>query len=62
MKRVKSTGQAQRFLPSHNGINNLFLLRRNHIQPINIELPGLGVPDVDRHHRCRPPLLRCSRQ
>ncbi len=28
MKRLKSAGQAQRFLSAHNGINNLFHLRR----------------------------------
>jgi len=28
MKRFKSAGQAQRFLAAHDGINNLFLLRR----------------------------------
>src|SRR3954452_23973491 len=30
MKRVKSAGQAQRFLSAHDGINNLFHLRRDH--------------------------------
>jgi len=30
MKRFKSAGQAQRFLSAHDGINNLFLLRRHH--------------------------------
>jgi len=29
MKRFKSAGQAQRFLSAHDGINNLFLLRRH---------------------------------
>jgi len=29
MKRFKSPGQAQRFLSAHDGINNLFLLRRH---------------------------------
>ncbi len=28
MKRFKSAGQAQRFLSAHDGINNLFHLRR----------------------------------
>jgi len=28
MKRFKSPGQAQRFLSAHDGINDLFLLRR----------------------------------
>ena len=31
MKRFKSPGQAQRFLSAHDGINNLFHLRRAHI-------------------------------
>lgn len=30
MKRFKSAGQVQRFLSAHNGINNLFHLRRDH--------------------------------
>ena len=30
MKRFKSAGQAQRFLSAHDGINNLFYLRRDH--------------------------------
>src|SRR4051794_4274827 len=30
MKRFKSPGQAQRFLSAHDGINNLFHLRRDH--------------------------------
>src|SRR5215204_5632539 len=30
MKRFKSAGQAQRFLAAHEGINNLFHLRRDH--------------------------------
>ena len=29
MKRFKSPGQAQRFLSAHDGINNLFHLRRD---------------------------------
>ena len=29
MKRFKSAGQAQRFLSAHDGINNLFQLRRH---------------------------------
>ena len=28
---VKSAGQAQRFLSAHDGINNLFLLRRHRV-------------------------------
>lgn len=32
MKRFKSTGQAQRFLSGHGGINNLFYLRRNQVR------------------------------
>ncbi len=31
VKRFKSAGQAQRFLSAHDGINNLFLLRRHHV-------------------------------
>src|SRR3954470_21401478 len=31
MKRFKSAGQAQRFLSSHDQINNLFHLRRDHV-------------------------------
>src|ERR671927_2022568 len=31
MKRFKSAGQAQRFLAAHEGINNLFHLRRDHV-------------------------------
>jgi putative transposase len=31
MKRSKSAGQAQRFLSAHNGINNLFHLRRHQV-------------------------------
>ena len=31
MKRFKSAGQAQRFLSAHDGINNLFQLRRHQV-------------------------------
>ena len=31
MKRFKSAGQAQRFLSAHDGVNNLFHLRRDHL-------------------------------
>jgi putative transposase len=31
IKRFKSAGQAQRFLSAHDGINNLFLLRRHQV-------------------------------
>ncbi|TPG36409.1 IS6 family transposase, partial [Roseomonas nepalensis] len=31
MKRFKSAGQAQRFLSAHDGISNLFHLRRAHL-------------------------------
>jgi len=34
MKRFKSAGQAQRFLSAHDGINNLFLLRRHHVPAV----------------------------
>ena len=30
-KRIKSAGQTQRFLSAHDGINNLFHLRRDHL-------------------------------
>ena len=32
MKRFKSPGQAQRFLSAHEGINNLFHLRRDRLR------------------------------
>ncbi len=35
MKRFKSAGQAQRFLSAHDGINNLFLLRRHQVPAIH---------------------------
>jgi putative transposase len=31
MKQFKSAGQAQRFLSTHDRINNLFYLRRDHV-------------------------------
>ena len=31
MKRFKSVDQAQRFLSGHDGIDNLFHLRRDHV-------------------------------
>jgi putative transposase len=31
MKRFKSPGQAQRFFSTHDQINNLFQLRRDHV-------------------------------
>ena len=31
MKHFKSPGQAQRFLSAHDGISNLFHLRRGHL-------------------------------
>jgi len=34
MKRFKSPGQAQRFLSAHDGINNLFLLRRHRVPAV----------------------------
>jgi putative transposase len=34
MKRFKSAGQAQRFLSAHDGINNLFQLRRDHVTAV----------------------------
>jgi putative transposase len=34
MKRFKSAGQAQRFLSAHDGINNLFHLRRHQVPAI----------------------------
>ena len=35
MKRFKSAGQAQRFLSAHDGINNLFLLRRHEASAVH---------------------------
>ena len=32
MKRFQSVGQAQRFLSTHDQVNNLFLLRRDHLR------------------------------
>jgi putative transposase len=40
MKRFKSPRQVQRFLSAHDGINNLFYLRRDHSPPPSIEPPG----------------------
>ena len=40
MKRFKSADQAQRFLSAHDGINNLFHLRRGHVTAVSIELQG----------------------
>ena len=37
MKRFKSPGQAQRFLSAHDGTNNLFLLRRNHVPAVQYQ-------------------------
>ena len=34
MKRFKSPGQAQRFLSTHDQINNLFHLRRDHVPAV----------------------------
>ena len=34
MKRFKSPGQAQRFLSAHDGIDNLFHLRRDHFPTV----------------------------
>jgi putative transposase len=34
MKRFKSPRQAQRFLSAHDGINNLFHLRRDHLPAV----------------------------
>jgi len=34
MKRFKSAGQVQRFLSAHDGINNLFLLRRHQVPAV----------------------------
>jgi putative transposase len=31
MKQFKSAGQTQRFLSTHDQINNLFYLRRDHV-------------------------------
>jgi putative transposase len=37
MKRFKSAGQAQRFLTAHDGVNNLFLLRRHKMPAIQYQ-------------------------
>ncbi len=34
MQRFRSAGQAQRFLSAHDGINNLFLLRRHQVPAV----------------------------
>src|ERR687886_1687054 len=34
MKRFKTPGEAQRFLSAHDGINNLFHLRRDHLSAV----------------------------
>ncbi len=34
MKRFKSAGQVQRFLSAHDGINNLFHLRRHQVSAV----------------------------
>jgi putative transposase len=36
MKRFKSAGQAQRFLSTHDQINNLFYLRRDHVTAVEL--------------------------
>ena len=38
MKRFKSAGQAQRFLSTHDGINNLFHLRRHRVHAAQYRL------------------------
>jgi hypothetical protein len=40
MKRFKSAGRVQRFLSADDQINNLFLLRRDHLPQLNVEPPG----------------------
>src|SRR3712207_709576 len=42
MKRFKSAGQARRFLAAHEGINNLFHLRRDYLPLSNIKPLGPG--------------------
>jgi putative transposase len=37
MKRFKSAGQAQRFLSAHEGINNLFHLRRHQVSAVQYQ-------------------------
>ena len=34
MKGFKSAGQTERFLSAHDGINNLFLLRRSNVPAV----------------------------
>jgi putative transposase len=52
MKRFKSAGQAQRFLSAHDGINNLFYLRRDHCpaKPVPSR-PDSSLPGLGRGHR-----------
>src|SRR5215469_15424206 len=40
MKQFKSADQAQRFLSTHDQINNLFHLRRDHVTAPSTEHPG----------------------
>ena len=51
MKRFKSAGQAQRFLSAHDGINNLFHLRRDHVLQSISSCPDPGLSDLVRDHR-----------
>jgi len=41
MKRFKSAAQAPRFLSAHDGINNLFLLRRHQVPAVQHRAAGL---------------------
>jgi len=51
MKRFKSAGQAQRFLSAHDGISNLFHLRRHQILAFSIDPLGPSLPSLGRGHR-----------
>jgi len=44
MKLLKLAGQAQRFLSAHDGINNLFHLRRGHVTAGEFSDDNLTVP------------------
>ena len=53
MKRFKSAGQAQRFLSAHDGINNLFHLRRDHVPANQYRAARTqAFQSLGRGHRC----------
>jgi hypothetical protein len=53
MKRIKSAGQAQRFLSAHDGINNLFHLRRDHVTACGYRAARARIRGVVRGQRGR---------